>query len=322
MSKIYTHYEKNDGQTTDVVLRRYLDRREVADPIISRETTVAIIEDLTDASLDIPLVDLPEDNEVYLAHYGVKGQKWGVRRTAAQLGRKKNREMHRKKQHAQIKSAVKTAGKFAVGQTEGQKMLRRGDKEGFKAKGKEERRRLGSAAKTAGKFVLGTTQDQKDLRAHDKAVRDATIKDAKEGVSKLKSKIGNKFRKGVANRQEKMAKESQKISDEHNAEAAKSKKRMGVLKKEVMTHANEANKQLKIHNDIIKKNNGIDTDAATPSYKAFKKADKMARKSAKAYKKESENHAFMDEIGKAMAQEAKHLTALAAENRKRKSGLA
>ena len=83
MSKIYTQYEKNDGRTTDVVLRSYLDRREVADPIISRETTVAIVEDLVDAS-----VDIPEDNEVYIEHYGVKGQKWGVRRTPAQLGRK------------------------------------------------------------------------------------------------------------------------------------------------------------------------------------------------------------------------------------------
>ena len=54
-------------------------------------------------------------NEYYLMHHGVKGQKWGVRRTPAQLGHKTLRERAKTKLNdPEFKRKAATAAKIAL----------------------------------------------------------------------------------------------------------------------------------------------------------------------------------------------------------------
>lgn len=257
-----------------------------------------------------------------IAHYGVKGMRWGVRRQRALSNKRAYLAKKGKQEREDIKSAIKTAGKFAIGQTETQKLYRSGDKAAIAKKAAEERALIKRRLKTAGKFAIGRSETQKATERFDKEIREATKQDVKDAVSKFKSKVGNKFRQGVANRQEKLAKEYQNIADSHNAEAKKSFSRMEALRK-------ESNRNFKISQDLgekyikaYEKNGGKENSEIAAIRKEGAAALKKAEKAGKAWVKEQQHYALMDEIGKTMAQESKNVAKMAAENRKRKSGLA
>lgn len=102
-----------------------------------------------------------------IAHYGVKGMHWGVRRTPAQLGRK-------------IKTGAKEFAKMQVGQTDRQKAERAKWKKGLQTTSEKAK----AGAKEFAKFQVGQTDWQKAGRAK-------TKQDIKNGVSATKSVVKN-----------------------------------------------------------------------------------------------------------------------------------
>lgn len=66
---------------------------------------------LVDAAMEANGIDYSSPNKIdlVLAHHGIKGQKWGVRRTKAQLGYKTSGKKHKKTAKQTAKQTVSTA---------------------------------------------------------------------------------------------------------------------------------------------------------------------------------------------------------------------
>lgn len=131
-------------------------------------------------------------NEYELYHHGIKGQKWGIRRTAAQLG-------HR------VAGAAKKTGK----------VLYKGASKAGKATGKFVKKEAGVAKKAAVTKIKQTHAENKEKRYYaklhkkklsqmtDKEIKDLTDRVKKEATlkdAKYESRVQNarKFYKTVA----------------------------------------------------------------------------------------------------------------------------
>lgn len=144
------------------------------------------------------------ENELY--HYGVKGQKWGVRRTAAQLGHKPTTKKKKVSKGEEFMNRLSTARKNrAANQLKKEKQRTRqaeqkakltAQKEATKkAKAEAKAIRKGATVKKTNKVDISQMSDE-DLR---KIVNRLQLEQQYRQLNPRKVSVGEKFLKKVAN---------------------------------------------------------------------------------------------------------------------------
>lgn len=151
---------------------------------------------LVDAAMEANGIEYSSPNKVdlVLAHHGIKGQKWGVRRTKAQLGYKTSGKKHKKtaKQTSSTARGKKVAKKAKAGVKKSSK--KKSSSEDISKLSNEELRKRTERLRLEAEYMRLAPKPKKSVgkRIADAAVNDVLVPALKESGKKALSAYAQK----------------------------------------------------------------------------------------------------------------------------------